>query len=198
MRTLMSLCLVLMASSALAQAVFPSDIRGQPLMYMKDGIVEGCGVRFLIIDIVPGRNVVPVYDMSFNLYRTFAAVKAGSYDVHIDELRAGKPMGTEKRVSLTTAWLKAANTPATTPLNGMHQSDDKGFFLYEADVERVTPLFLAVMRGESISVGARREKDKGDRIFAGPVKLDPAELEQLTQCAAELVSDVGTPTAKPK
>ena len=159
-------------------------------MYMKEGAVNGCGVRVLIADLVPGVPVVPVYDLSFNLFHSYASVKGGSYDVLLEDVRNGKPWGNDSRVPLASIWVKAANMPATVPLNGLHPSEDKGFFLYAADVERVTALFLAVGQGESISVGTRRKDAKTERIFTGPIKLEAAEVAELMQCLSELHSAV--------
>lgn len=59
-----------------AQNVIPLQISGQPLQYMKDGTVTGCGVRMVgVRPTAPGR--AEIFDVSINVYTSGVSVLKG-------------------------------------------------------------------------------------------------------------------------
>jgi hypothetical protein len=176
------------AVPAFAQNVITVPMMGQPLVYMKDGAVQGCGVRVLIVDAPPTAAVtartVPIWDTSFNISLPgYATIKAGSLDVPIAEIRAGRFAGAGRPVEPTVFWFKAKGTSATKPVAPQAKvikGEDPGTILYVADVASVLPLFSASNKRESILVGTRWPGGKSDRIFSGTIEMSPKEFEQVT------------------
>ena len=95
-----------------AQNLIEAQILGQPLVYMKAGKLDGCGIRLIVVDMpvsLKDNNPIPVWDLSFNMYLPGrGAVKIGSYNVSAAEMRIGKP-GPKSKVATA-----AAAAPATT------------------------------------------------------------------------------------
>lgn len=175
-----------------AQNVVTADLRGQPLVYLKGGKLSGCGIRVIIVDTPPkltDATQVPVWDFSFNLYLPgTAAVKIGSYNVSANEIRSGKFEAKPKNVPTAMGWLKAPNSEATNPLNGVGKSEDAGFILYSTELDSVLALFKAQLDQSAVLVGTRREGAKMDRIFSGPIAMSETENAQIVQCLKEFLA----------
>src|SRR5688572_21265738 len=92
---------LLLNTGAWGQHVVQAQIEGQPLVYVREGAVNGCGVR-LFGGQAGTVGAVPYFDVSFNLWRNGAGiVKAMSYDLRVEELAAGKrPVG----LPISSAW----------------------------------------------------------------------------------------------
>ena len=185
-------CCGLGPNRAHAQNVIGAQIVGQPLVYMKAGKLDGCGIRLMIVDTPPSFNdkrPVPVWDLSFNLYLPGnGAVKVGSYNVSPAELKSGKPSAKPIGVPTASGWLKAPNADATAPLSQIGKSEDPGFILYWTELDSVLALFKSYMSGEAILVGTRRTGAKSDRIFSGPIEMAESEKRQVDQCLTEFLA----------
>lgn len=181
-----------LASEVYAQAIVEVRVVGQPLMYMKAGKLDGCGVRLIVVDAQDSpksTSPVAVWDMSFNLYVSgHAAVKIGSYDIAASELKSGTVSGKQKNVPTANGWLKARNADATAPLTVIGKSDDAGFILYATEPESVLALMLANMDRKPILIGTRRVGAKGERIFSGTIEMSDGDNAHLDQCLSEYLA----------
>ena len=145
----LSLALCGFCNVAFGQAAEEAQITGQPLMYMKSGKVDGCGIRFIAVLIDPtlrgGRGV----DGSINLWASGAAVVKGlSYDIDVAAMRSGTKA---KRAQVERFWLKAPGQPATNPADGrFHNSDDEGAKLYGVKFDEGFELYKAAFEGGDV------------------------------------------------
>jgi hypothetical protein len=179
-------------SGARAQNVTSTQILGQPLVYMKAGKLDGCGIRLIIVDApvkLQDNIPIPVWDLSFNLYLPGrGAVKVGSYNVSAAEMRLGKASAKSNNVPTAAGWLKAPNADPTAPLQQIGKSDDPGFILYWTELDSVLALFKSHMRGEPILVGTRRTGARNERVFSGTIEMSGDEKAQVGQCLAEFLA----------
>ena len=72
----MFLLLACVALNAAAQGVVPTEMNGQPLQYMKDGKVIGCGIR-IIAGRALGDDSFEFSEVSVNLYASGTALIKG-------------------------------------------------------------------------------------------------------------------------
>jgi hypothetical protein len=184
---------VFVVAHAVAQNVIPGDMRGQPLVYVKEGKIYGCGIRFILVDVpqnLGDQSVVSTYDLSFNLYMPIhPVVKGGSYDVTAADFKRGN-LSKVKPIAPSTIWLKADGARATAPQMGhITKSDDPGFFLYTTDLDPILALFGAFNRKEVILVGTKRPGARSERVFSGSIEMEPAERERVSSCIVELLAD---------
>ena len=175
--------------NAEAQNVISTQIVGQPLVYMKDGNVNGCGVRLIVVvsPPLPSAAPVPVYDLSFNTFLPgYCVVKGSSSDVPSSKTDGAPDFSKERGIPLTTFWLKAKNKPATSPLTGTLKGEKPGSILYKADIDAVLPLFAVAAKGETILVGTKRQGENFERIFTGAIAMPVNEIEEVIQCLDEI------------
>ena len=79
---------------ASAQGLMEARLDGQPLVYMRDGAVDACGIRIVVVDVPAAFNqasLITAYDVSFNIKSSgHAVVNAGSTDADLERLRNGQ------------------------------------------------------------------------------------------------------------
>src|SRR5687767_477882 len=100
MRKLLWSTLMLFAMTAKAQNIVAVEISGQPLQYMKDGAVIGCGLRMLA-----GHSVGDHFeyaDVSVNLYSEGHVLFKGSS--YVARLNSGTPSGKPSAQAVRSAW----------------------------------------------------------------------------------------------
>jgi hypothetical protein len=176
--------LIFLALHAYGQNADPVRIDGQPLIYLKEGMTHGCGIRFIGFRIV-GNGVANSWDVSVNLYVDGPAmVKGMSYDFNVDQVGTGaKP----RPVPIDNAWVKAPNEAAPQPLSGVHDGQDVGSKIYAILPNSAARLITATLARETIMLGVQRKGDRSDRIAFGQVNLTDAEVKQVDQCLRELL-----------
>src|SRR5687767_9454444 len=78
------------SSAAFGQVAEEANISGQPLMYMKAGKVDGCGIRFIAVLLDPALRTGRGVDGSINVWAVGgAAVKGLTYDLDVAAMQAG-------------------------------------------------------------------------------------------------------------
>ena len=177
------LAALLWQSACAAQTVFSAELTGQPLQYMKDGVVNGCGIRIVALRPMGGRVVMAI-DVSINVYASGAAIfQAGTYDAEL-------PVGSSKKgepLPVASAWIKAQGAVATKPVGRSSMAAaDKVSLIYVTELESALAVFRAQARGEPVQVSVTRRGSDIGSIFAGPVTLDASERAQLGACLGEL------------
>lgn len=175
------------AFNAHAQPVDVSDMTGQPLMYMKDGVVHGCGLR-IMGGTEKADGEFRMFDVSLSVYAAGVTIlKAVSYDVTPAEAKSNKPA---RRVNVVSAWVKAPNEPATKPIGAVRQSESEVALLYTTQVDALVAVLKAQSQGAPMNVGIRRLGESAERIQSGPIALSSEERKQLSQCISELRSQI--------
>lgn len=170
-----------------SQNVVVTQINGQPLVYLKDGQPQGCGIRMIGGEGPNHEGVVRMFDVSINLYASAAAVvKVLSYDA---KPQPNKHLGMPVAVPVLRGWIKAPNATGTTPVEGKTLAGEDGkSILYVADVDSVMAVFRAQGSAQPVNIGIRRLHENTERIYSGSVAMSEVEQRQVTQCLKELVS----------
>lgn len=170
-----------------AERLLPITFKGQPTLFLKNGNLHSCGVRFLGVEDMPesadiGQSVwVP--DASFNIDKDgFGFVKA-----IINKATIGDVIKSKAPVAQTfkSFWIKAPNTKSTMPIKGgIYNGDNKNSKLYVTDFESVWGLYRAVLEGKPIQIGFSFNED--EFAFYGLVNLNEKELNEITACLTEI------------
>lgn len=182
MASIALLCLLPWISSA--QNLLEARIEGQPLIYLKDGNIEGCGVRLFAFQLDPVGSAGTGWDVSFNFWTNgLATAKGLAYDIDVRELKAGKK---PKNARLERFWIKAPNVSATQPReNRIFPGDDAGSIMYAIGLDTAIDLLKATFAKETLTVSIRRAGERTERLYFGIPSLSDAEREQLMNCVSE-------------
>lgn len=177
------------ATTIHAQNVVEVEFQGQPLMYMKDGKLDGCGVRLVGINASPSPTAIwQIIDISFNIMAPgMATVKLSTHNTTMAAMKSGaKP----SYLYVERGWIKAENKNATTPLPGSTfiRGEDKNSVLYVTSVESIFELFNAEQDRQQIYVGIRRRGDTFESIYSGRLALSPQESGEVGKCLKEFLS----------
>ena len=154
----------------------------QPLQYMTEGVVMGCGARLFGTLPWGGKSRARGIDVSVNLRRESGFVKALSYDVTLPGSAASI-----RAAPIDMAWLRASGSNATKPVQGKPIAGETvGSILYVANGEDVADVLIALLKRQSIQIGVKRTNESGERIFYGKARASEADLRQLDSCLREV------------
>lgn len=196
MNKFFAIALAAAAGNVFAQNVATTEMTGQPLVYVREGVTRGCGVR-----LVGGRplqdNKFQMFDASFNVWSDAPSmVKLSMYETTMERLNQGKQ---PTRYKLTGGWIKAKGSEAAAAPPAKHVTGDDGYsILFTSAQSPVFALFFAQVRGEPIQIGIRRAGNDFEQIFAGPIQMTPDEQTQVANCLAELAKSAPDDQAKPR
>ncbi len=179
-------CLADAQAQHVVQAV---SFEAQPLQYMKDGRVSGCGLRF-----IAGRdlsaNRVEFSEVSINFHAGGRTLVKG---VAYAPVNVNRPEA--RPVKVASAWVRAAGHASTHPVSSVAAGDDKLSLLFHADFDAAIAVVEAQRVGKPIQMSVRRATDKGETILVGTPLLDKAEAAQMLECFSSL-SSVRQPAGK--
>jgi hypothetical protein len=187
MRFALAAILAFVAPQVSAQTQDEAQLIGQPLMYMKAGQVDGCGIRFLGAVMAGNLREGKAIDGSVNIYGDgLGAVKAISYDI----TRMQPNAGADRRViPLDRFWFKAPGEEATYPRDGQfHKTDDQGGRLYAVKMEGALDLLVAAVTDKVLTIGLKRSGESRERIYFGRVTMTDAEKDQVRSCLDDLIA----------
>jgi hypothetical protein len=184
MRTLFGIWLsICVAPFAHAQVAEEANLTGQPLMYMKNGQVDGCGVRLIGIVVASNLKKAEAIDGSVNVTMDgYGTVKGLSYD-----MIPGKAME-RRNIPIERFWLKAPGSEATHPRDGQfHKTDDVGGRMYIVSVDAALQVLIAAVTDKTINVGLKRTPELRERIYFGRVEMTQGEKDQVLSCLDDLI-----------
>jgi hypothetical protein len=178
---------------ASSQNVVETGLDGQALVYMKDGAIDGCGVRVLVVDVPAAydqASLITAYDVSFNLKPSgVAVVQARSTDATLSDYESGDK-NRRKAVAPDKFWLKASGARATAPVEKMNgkmlPGADRGTVVYVSDRDSVTALFAAHGARKPITMGVIRPGMRTERVFSGQINMSDSERKQVAACLDRL------------
>ena len=178
---------------ASSQDVVETGLDGQALVYMKDGVIDGCGIRVLVVDLPAAYNqvsLITAYDVSFNLKPSgLAVVQARSTDATLSDYESGDK-NRRRAIAPEKFWLKASGARPTAPdkrMNGtMLPGDDRGSVVYLSELDSVIALFTAHGARKPISMGVIRPGMRTERVFSGQINMSDSERKQVSSCLDEL------------
>jgi hypothetical protein len=175
-----------------AQNVIEAKFDGQPLVYMKEGQVNGCGVRVIIVHVpavLKENSLITAYDASFNLNSPgYGVVKAGVTEATWADFSVGLPKGKGRAIAPSKFWFKAPGAKATTATGKVISGDDPGTTLYATDVDPIIALLGAHKANVPILFGVTRPGVSTERIFIGAITMSDGERKQVANCLDELLS----------
>lgn len=187
----------LFAHHAFADTALKGILTAQPQIMMKDGKVDGCGVRIIGMEETTSMDArVSNFDVSFALYANGIAGLKGLAldDVSMRDVAKAKAAGKTlslKYVPLESFWIKSPVNSATTPINGKVLSGENRLsLLYVASFPLVAELFQPVFDQTTIQVGIKRKSDKVGYIYFGVPMMSKEELKQLSMCIDEFKSNL--------
>jgi hypothetical protein len=161
---------------------------------MKDGQVNGCGVRMVgLTDPVGPDKSVEGFDVSFNLYaQGFGIVKGGGFTSTQPQIERGSA-GKKRRPE--AVWIKASGKQATQSRDGKVQTsqDTPEAIFYGTDIRPVLDLLSAVGDGQPIQIGLRFPGAGIDRIYQGVVQMTPEDSSSVGRCMNELLQSIQRP-----
>jgi hypothetical protein len=180
----------LLASS---QDVVETGLDGQALVYMKDGAIDGCGIRVLVVDVPAAYNqvsLITAYDVSFSVKPSgLAVVQARSTDATLSDYESGDK-NRRKAVAPERFWFKASGASATAPIERMNgrmlPGADRGSILYLSDRDPVVALFSAHGAHKPILMGVTRPGMRTERVFSGQINMSDSERKKVSSCLDEL------------
>lgn len=173
---------------ASAQNVIPTRMDGQPLMYMKDGAVNGCGLRIIGGGQRANSETFDMFDVSINLYREAGAmVKLVAYSTTVAELKSSK--GREPATTkVTSGWIKAEGSAATDPgQSTATPGSDQNSLLYRTSVDSAIAIFKANIESAPVTIGLRRQGVSTERVYYGKIAMSKEETEQHRACLSEML-----------
>lgn len=176
-----------LCSGPLAQGMHEAVIVGQPMQYMKDGRVSGCGVRLIGLVSPATNNPAIGFDVSFNLdFEGFGFVKGGGLRVYYDG--TGRAIQERKVIKPIKLWIRAPGHAATMPAGGrvFDGQDPPQMIMYATSIDSSAALFLAVSQRRSVQVGVHFLGEATERVFYGVAVLSESESGQLGACISEI------------
>lgn len=162
---------------------------GQPLIYQKNGKINGCGVRvFGVADFETPKSNVRLVDGSFMVTDSGAVLlKAGMKMTTGEAVLKGEKKS--RTVFTDRFWIRASGKNPTTPHDGIFQKSpqDQGYLIYGASSFDAFTDLLGVLDGETeLQIGMRELKTDIDRIMAGKVTISNAEIKRVMECLESL------------
>jgi hypothetical protein len=172
-----------LASSVLqlhaADAPRSLPIGAEPLVYERDGMVQGCGVRLTGGD--AGRTAASSwFDVSFNVFRRgIALAQSFSYEI--------RPSGDEgdstpKRVPVQSTWLSGAEGTVRRGEN----TEQRESLVYALGLDDALSLFEALAQGRPLRVGIKRWAQREDAVYTGAPELSSESRSRIGECLAGL------------
>lgn len=167
----------LCAAEASAQTEAAMPINAQALTYVRDGAVQGCGVR-----LTGGESGAPVsawFDVSFNLFRRgYGVAQSIAYEVRQSEDGTSRPA----RVPVQTTWIKATDGSARLGEN----IERRESLVYALVVEDVLALFEALAESQPLVLGIKRWGQRVDSIYTGTPILTADSRHRISVCLGGL------------
>jgi hypothetical protein len=185
MTTTVSRCAIavslLVSLSVNAQAVIPARMTGQPLQYMREGSLVGCGLRVVAVtvndDLTSDASEVSV-NIDDNGNALFKAVAYAKF-------APGKPA--PRPIKVEAAWARAPGSLATRAIGQSYAGDDKLSLLYPTELASALAVLKAQLDGTPVQLSVQRTGQPNYKILAGAVALTEPEQAQLRNCVSELV-----------
>ena len=173
-------CLAAVPAAA-AESGAPLALAAQPLTHVRDGQVQGCGLR--LTGGVAGREASSWFDVSVSVF----GAGGGLVQAVVYELRRSEYEGEARpeRVPVRSAWVRAGEG-ATRRGENVERRDT---LVYRLLAEDALALFEALAEGRSITVGIRRWGEREDSVYTGAPMLDESARAEVGACLGLLKFD---------
>jgi hypothetical protein len=155
-----------------------------PLVYERDGMVQGCGVR--ITGGEPGASAPSSwFDVSFNVFRRGVALaQSYAYEMRPSAYDAeSRP----ERVPVQSTWLAVADGAVRRGEN----TEQRDSLVYALVVDDALSLFQALAEGRPLRLGIKRWDQRDDTVYSGAPTLSGDTRNRIGDCLASLSTDAG-------
>ena len=171
-------CALLAASAAYAQSLAATLMEAHALMHVRDGRVQGCGLRLTGGE--PGKQASSWFDVSFNVFRRGPGLAQSiAYEIrpsgHDGESRPAK-------VPVQSTWLKVSD--GATRLGENRERRDA--LIYTLVMDDVLALFEAVANGDPVTLGIKRWGQRAGAVYTGAPRLSSDSRHRMSACLADL------------
>lgn len=175
---LLALCVLGPIGAACAQSTTAMPMEALPLVHVRAGAVQGCGVRLTGGE--PNRAVSSWFDVSFNVFRRgFGLAQSIAYELKRSEYDGeSRPA----RVPVQSTWLTASEESARLGEN----TERRESLVYMLVIDDVLALFEAVASGRPVTLGIRRWGQRVDAVYTGTPVLSADSRHQISTCLAGL------------
>jgi hypothetical protein len=168
---------LVLAGAASAQPG-PALMEAQPVLHVRDGQVQGCGLRLTGGE--PGKQASSWFDVSFNVFRRgLGLAQSIAYEIRRSEYEGdSRP----KQVPVQSTWLKVSDGTARLGEN----TERRDTLVYMLLMEDVLALFEAVANGDPVTLGIKRWGQRADAVYTGAPHLSDDSRDRMSTCLAEL------------
>lgn len=157
-------------------------IAAQPLVYMKDGAVQGCGLR-LTGGEPSATGASSWFDVSFNVFRRDVALAQSiAYEIKHSEYEGDSRPA---RVAVQSTWLRA-------PVGGTRLGENterRESLIFTLLMEDALSLFEAVATGQPVTLGIKRWGQRVDSVYTGTPAVSAESRGVIGNCLAALVPE---------
>ncbi len=171
-------CALLAAGAARAQPHASMLMEAQPLTHVRDGKVQGCGLRLTGGE--PGKQASSWFDVSFNVFRRgFGLAQSIAYEIRRSEYEGDSRPA---KVPVQSTWLKVSDGAARLGEN----TDRRDTLVYMLVIDDVLALFEAVANGDPVTLGIKRWDQRADAVYTGAPLITSDSRSRMSACLAEL------------
>lgn len=170
--------LLWMAAAQAGEDMALTQIEVRPLEHVRDGRVQGCGLRFTVG--APAQPSSAWLDVSVNVFRRgIGLAQAILYEIGRSEYDGESRPAT---VPVQRAWVKA---PGVDPRVG-EALEQRESLIYRMVAEDVLALFEATARGEPVVLGIKRWGASGETVHTGVPVMPPPARAAVSACLETL------------
>ncbi len=179
------------AFSASAGNVVDTIFSTQTLIYQSNGVIDGCGVRFVgMQEITSNNQMLRTVDGSFSIFSPGVALTKVGMSKTNSTAVLNKNL-TSTQVPIKTFWMRRVGGKITKPIDGKSSAskDTKGFLLQKIEVDDFIDLLKVLNSDAEFQVGVTSLHEGGEWIFAGKLKSSDADSARLGDCLRNFSSN---------
>lgn len=170
--------------SANAGNVVDTTFSTQALIYQSNGVIDGCGVRFVgIQDFTSNNQPLRTVDGSFSIFSPGVALtKVGMSKTNSTAVLNKNLNATQ--VTIKSYWMRRVGGKITKPIDGKSSpsKDTKGFLLQKVEVDDFIDLLKVLNSDKEFQVGVTSQQENSEWIFAGKLVTSEADSARLGEC----------------
>ena len=167
-----------LACTAHAQPTASISVDAQPVLHLREGRVQGCGVRLTGGE--AGKAASSWFDVSFNVFRRGVGIAQSiAYEIRRSEFEGDSHPSI---VPVRSTWLKAAEGSARLGEN----TERRDTLIYTMVMDDVLVLFEALARGEPLTIGIKRWGQRVDAVYTGAPVLSIESRNRISTCLEDL------------
>lgn len=153
-------------------------MEAQPLTHVRDGRVQGCGLRLTGGD--PGKQTSSWFDVSFNVFRRGPGLAQSiAYEIRRSEYEGDSRPA---RVPVQSTWLRVSDGATRLGEN----TERRDTLVYTLLMDDVLALFEAVANGEAVTLGIKRWDQRTDAVYTASPQLSTDSRHRMSACLADL------------